>query len=60
MLDLFRHRRAPDVKERQEDHDLGNLGEVLAYPPHGLPSDYSADPCDEMLPTPQCKEPRNG
>lgn len=46
MLDLFRHLRThtpPDVP------DLGNLGEVIAFPPHGIRS-LPGDPCDEVLP----------
>lgn len=50
MLNLFRHHRAPDVKERQEDQDLGNLGEIIAYPPKGIPNARDNDPCDEVLP----------
>ena len=47
MLDLFRHLRAHTPA--QVDTDLGNLGEVIAFPPHGIRS-LSCDPCDEVLP----------
>lgn len=32
------------------DHDLGNLGEIIAYPPKGIPNARDNDPCDEVLP----------
>ncbi|MCG6111550.1 MAG: hypothetical protein MEQ74_05095 [Paracoccus sp.] len=50
MLDLFRHHRVPDVKEGPEDYDLGNLGEIIAFPPNGIPNARDNDPCVEVLP----------
>ncbi len=46
-MNLFRHLVAHTAKE--EPIDMGNLGEVVAYPPPGVPS-LASDPCDETMP----------
>lgn len=46
-MQLFRHLLAHTPKE--EPIDMGNLGEVVAYPPPGIPS-LASEPCDETMP----------
>lgn len=58
MLDLFRHLRIHAPATPDQGVDLGNLGEVVAFPPHGIPS-LPGDPCDETMP-PAKKDTRHG
>ena len=52
-MNLFRHLFAHTPVD---DIDMGNIGEVVAYPPPGIPS-LPSDPCDETMPT-NPKDPR--
>lgn len=45
---FFRVREQDQIAD--QDNDLGNLGEIIAYPPKGIPSTRDNDPCDEVLP----------
>lgn len=40
--------------------DLTHLGEVIAYPPHGIQSLPQNDPCDEVMPPSSKKDVNHG